>query len=172
MKRSLPVFVCALLLLVSCGSSKTVNVGSGGLLGTEKFQFGMPKGGKVVDARYGQEVWFAYGAIAGISGASANGIAISHWFETGKFIHTLQVNIVLPPDGSFYEGWLEDPASGKQISTGHLQSRFGDVRHGLTFESDEDLSKFTNVAISLEKDDGNPAIGKVVAEAKLKQIER
>lgn len=173
MKRSISIVVFVLpLLLAACGGngdSVGVDTETGGVA---TFRYNMPSGGKIVDAQKGKETWFAYGAVAGTAQTPANGLAKAHLFEDNRFLHTLQVNLALPKNGSFYEGWLLDPKSGKRISTGHLKSLFGDVRHNLSFETAEDLRALSKVVITLEKDDGNSAPGLEVASAQLKVLNR
>lgn len=167
MKQPVRLFWLAFLLLTACGGK----VGVDQPLGTETFRYNIPSG-DVQDLRYGKESWFAYGAIAGNPATPANGLAKMHIFEKGRSLHTLQVNIALPRDGFFYEGWLLDPKTEERISTGHLRSLFGDVRHNLDYSVERELRDFTQVIITLEKDDGNPAPGTEVATAHLKELKR
>ena len=167
MKRPLLRIGALSLLLAGCGSG--VNVGEP--LGSDSFRYNIPSGA-VQDLRFGKEVSFAYGPIAGTQDIPANGLAKVHVFEKGVSLHTLQVNVTLPKDGSFYEGWLLDPQTEERISTGHLNSLFGDVRHNLDYKVERDLSAFTHVIITLEKDDGNPAPGMEVATGTLKELKR
>ncbi len=167
MKRSILLVGALSLFFVGCGSN--VNVGEP--LGSDSFRYNIPSGA-VQDLRFGKEVFFAYGPIAGTKDIPANGLAKVHVFEKGISLHTLQVNITLPKDGSFYEGWLVDPQTKERISTGHLSSLFGDVRHNLDYQAKRDLSAFTNVIITLEKDDGNPSPGMEVATGPLKELKR
>lgn len=172
MKRLPLVLLLSLgLLLAGCGKSSESPERTG--TGSQAtFRYNMPAGGKIVDAQKGKETWFAYGAVAGTKEIPANGLAKSHRFENGQYLHTLQVNIGLPKDGFFYEGWLIDPETGKRISTGHLNSIFGDARHNLSLETSEDLRPYTSVVITLEKDDGNLSPGKEAATATLKVLNR
>jgi len=140
-------------------------------LGSETFRYNMPSG-NVQDLRFGKEVWFSYGAIAGTAQTPANGLAKIHVFEKGSSMHTIQLNVALPKEGYFYEGWLLNPKTNARISTGHLKSLFGDVRHNLDFKSDQDLRTYTQVIITLEKDDGNSGPGMDVAMATLKELKR
>ena len=167
MKRSILLIGALSLFFAGCGSG--VNVGEP--LGSDSFRYNIPSG-TVQDLRFGKEVSFAYGPIAGTKDMPANGLAKVHVFEKGVSLHTLQVNVALPKDGSFYEGWLVDPKTKERISTGHLNSLFGDVRHNLDYQAERDLSTFTNVIITLEKDDGNPAPGIEVATGTLKELKR
>lgn len=167
MKHSFLLLGAVPLLLAGCGSS--VDVAEP--LGSESFQYNIPSGG-VQDLRFGKEVFFAYGPIAGTTATPANGLGKVHVFEKGMSLHTLQVNIALPKDGTFYEGWLVNPKTKERLSTGHLKSLFGDVRHNLDYQANRDLSAFINVIITLEKDDGNSAPGTEVATGTLKELKR
>jgi hypothetical protein len=165
--KRLLLFLWLLPLLAGCG--KEINVGEP--LGSETFRFNMPSGA-VQDLRFGKEVTFYYGAIAGTPSVPANGLGKIHIFEKGKSLFTLQVNIALPKDGYFYEGWLINSKTGERLSAGHLKSLFGDVRHNLDYQADQDLRAYTKVVITLEKDDGNPAPGMEVATGTLKELKR
>ena len=153
------ILLClALLVLASCNRSSTDDV-----LATEEIVRAMPKGGEVVDEKRGKELWLAVGAMGGVNEHPANGVALAHYFENGTYLLTVDLNIELPPDGFFYEGWLLD--EGKDpVSAGHFRSVFGDVRHRLEFETDEDFRGSLNVIVTVEPDDGNPAPAEHVAE--------
>lgn len=142
------------------------------IVGREAFSRVFPKFGEVSDAKHGREVWFAYGALSGVSGTPANGVTDAHYLEDETFILGMQLNIDLAPEGTFYEGWLEHPETGELWSLGHLVSRFGDVRHGLRFEGGEDLRALQKVFVTLEEDDGNEEPGLRVAEGTLKVVSR
>jgi len=167
MKRSIFLLGMLPLLLAGCGSE----VGVDEPLGSETFRYNMPSGA-VQDLRFGKEVFFGYGPVSGSKDIPANGLAKVHVFEKGTSLHTLQVNVALPKDGSFYEGWLVNPKTNERVSTGHLKSLFGDVRHNLDYQAERDLRAFTKVIITLEQDDGNPAPGKEVASGILKELKR
>ncbi|MDD4628131.1 MAG: hypothetical protein PHE68_01925 [Candidatus Peribacteraceae bacterium] len=170
--KKLAIVTLCFLALTACGK-KGVDIGEkNGTGSTATYRYNMPSGGEIVDTRYGKETFFAYGAVAGRAETPANGLAKTHRFETGQSLHTLQVNIALPRNGMFYEGWVENPKTGEKLSTGHLQSIQGDARHNLSFETEKDLSAFTKVTITLEDDDGNSAQGTVVAEGTLKELKR
>ncbi|MDO8469212.1 MAG: hypothetical protein Q7S29_05650 [Candidatus Peribacter sp.] len=167
MKRSLVLLGILPLLLAGCGSAG----GDDKPLGSESFRYNIPSGA-VQDLRFGKEQFFAYGAIVGTAATPANGLTKIHVFEKGVSLHTLQVNVALPKDGSFFEGWLVNPKTNERLSTGHLKSLFGDVRHNLDYQAERDLRAFTKVIITLEKDDGNPAPGTEVATGMLKELKR
>lgn len=157
-----------LILLTACSG---LGIGDSDKLDTEEIQYGLPPaGGKIEMEGHGEEEFFAYGALTGLEGTPANGVAQSHRFADGYFLHTAQLNVLPAEDGYFYEGWLVKGPS--IISTGQLTNNFGDARHSLRFESETDLSDHLKVIITLEPDDGNPAPAEHVAEGVLKPFER
>lgn len=162
MKKSLLSIIGITLIFTACGKEKDISM--------EEVRYAIPPTGEIEYQGHGKEVWFAIGAMSGIVPTPANGVAQAHRFEDGLFLHTIQLNIAIPEDGYFYEGWLEK--DGKKVSTGHLTNPFGDVRHNLCFESDDDFTDQLEVYVTLERDDGNPAPGTVVAEGKMKVTER
>ena len=167
MKRSIVLLGMLPLLLAGCGSGTDGSAP----LGSESFRYNIPSGA-VQDLRFGKEVFFAYGPVSGSKDFPANGLAKVHVFEKGVSLHTLQVNVAMPKDGTFYEGWLVNPKTNERLSTGHLKSLFGDVRHNLDYQAERDLRAFTKVIITLEKDDGNPAPGTEIATGILKELKR
>lgn len=168
--RVLVVFLFPFLLLAGCATKEKVDDSQ--TIGTQKVIRAMPTPGRIEDARRGKEEWFAYGAVSGVEGAAANGVAKAHLFENRTFLHTVDVNIDIPKKGFFYEGWLQEEGGGDMVSTGHFVNRFGDTRHHLTFETQRNLRDHQKVILTLERDDGDPAPGKRVAEGMLKVVER
>lgn len=137
-----------------------------------RVEYTVPTGeNKYRDLEHGKEVWFAIGALGGVNGVNANGVAQAHGFEDGAYRLTIQLNVERAPEGIFYEGWLLRDGA-EPLSTGHLRSRFGDVRHALQFDTDADLREFLQVAVMRESDDGNPAPGERIAEGVLRPQER
>ncbi len=167
MRKSLSALFVLSVLLVGCSDHRSEREES---MNTEQIQYPMPQGGKVEYTGHGNEEWFAYGAMSGVEGVNANGVAQAHRFEDGRYLHTVTLNIEPAEDGYFYEGWLVNGPS--VISTGHLTNNFGDVRHSLRFEEDADYTNHLSVIITLEPDDGNPAPAGHVAEGKLKVTQR
>lgn len=167
MKKTLLLIGLLCLPLAACGNFRSEREEN---MNTEQIQFPMPQGGKVEYTGHGNEEWFAYGAMSGVEGVNANGVTQAHRFEDGRYLHTVNLNIEPPEDGYFYEGWLVKGPS--VISTGHLSNPFGDVRHSLRFEADEDYTGHLNVVVTLEPDDGDPSPAAHVAEGKLKATER
>jgi len=132
---------------------------------------GIPQGTPEVPG-HGKEVGIAYGAISGVEGHIANGIASVHYMQDKTGIVGVQVNIEVPEDGFFYEAWLSKGDGTPLLSLGHLQNPFGDARHTIQLQSDQNLSGFLNLLITREADDGNPEASEVVASAILKPTRR
>ncbi len=151
--RKLLSFTLLSFLLTGCGSSATTV--DEPIIGTQSIQQMMPVKGKVEVPGHGEEKWFAYGAMSGNQWTPANGVVTAHVFEDGATIVTMQVNVEPAKDGTFYEVWIRDPKSQKSLSAGHLVNHFADARHGLKFESSDDLRAYTDVRVTLEKDDGD-----------------
>lgn len=135
------------------------------------FNTGMPVG-PVADEKHGKETWLGVGAVMGMNGTKANGVAFGHGFEDGAYMLTGQLNIAIAEEGTFYQAWLKNEETGDLVEAGRPQPNFGDVRHGLRLESERDLSDYRNVIVSLEKDDGNTAMGEIVAQGTLKEQKR
>lgn len=161
--------LCIALLLSACSTTK-IGVEEG--IGTYEVTTAMPTKEGFKSPEHGQETWFAMTAMTGVDGVNANGVAEGHLFEDGTFSHSVQLNIKFPDNDYFYEGWLVNPDTGKFISTGHLNSLFGDVRHSLQYTSVEDMREYSKVIITLEPDDGDPAPAAHVAEGLLQVRER
>ncbi|HAI98589.1 TPA: hypothetical protein DCL30_03585 [Candidatus Peribacteria bacterium] len=165
--RLLPLFLLPALLLSACWWQQDDQG-----IGTETYNVILPQNGKAVHPKYGKETWFAYGALNGVGGSVANGVAQAYLFEGGAYDLSLQLNAQIAKEGTFYEAWLKT-GSGQMLSAGHLVNHFGDVRHQLQFESKEDFSGDLRVVVTLEKDDGNPAPSdQVIAEGTLKPTKR
>lgn len=176
MRRTLFV-LCLALVLSGClrvtQEAPTVTLGpttDSGAIGKQVLVRAMPNG-EVRDAQHGKEVWFAYGAVMGVDGAKANGVGTAHYLEDGTFVIGIQLNIAPPAEGTFYEGWLIGEG-GDRVSTGHFQQSLRETRQTLNFRTDMDLRKSLKIAVTSEKDDGNPAPGTAVAEGVLRVTKR
>jgi RecA/RadA recombinase len=166
------LLLASLSVLPACRREETVAVEEEPI-GVESFQQVMPVGGRVELPGHGEEVWFGYGAMAGTSWDPANGVVTGHTFEDGIFVFTMNLNVAQAKEGTFYEVWLKDPKTDESLSAGHLTNAFGDARHGLRYEYAQDLSDFTNVIVTLERDDGDPAMTThVIATGTLKETKR
>lgn len=171
MKR---VFVSAslCLLLSSCKESVRIFSDEDAPIGNQVIRQVLPGQGPVEAPGHGKELWFAIGAMTGVPGVNANGVAQGHYLEDGVSIVTVQLNIEEAPDGSFYEAWLVSSDESALKSIGHLRTPFGDVRHSVKFIEETDIRGFTAVRVTLEKDDGNPAASAPVAEGVWKERKR
>ncbi len=168
--RKIMLFTSFALLLTACGQTATVDEP---VIGTQSFQQMMPVKGKVEVPGHGEEKWFAYGALNGNQWTPANGVVTAHFFEDAATIFTMQINVEPSMDGTFYEVWIRDPKSQKSLSAGHLTNHFSDARHGLKFESSDDLRSYSDVRVTLEKDDGDTtASTNVIATGTLKPTKR
>ena len=160
-----------LVLLVGCKKEAVTISGVENSQGSQTLVQVLPGQGPVDTPDHGTEQWFAITPLTGLQGISANGVAQAHYLEDGTFITTVQLNIERAPDGSFYEGWMEN-SEGKKVTIGHLRTPFGDVRHSLKFLGNQDLRTYPKVLVTLEKDDGNPSASDAVAEGSLLERKR
>ena len=161
----LPVLISC-FLLAACGKNPESSDG-------QKLNYEVPVGvQKYVDPEQGRETWFAIGPISGVAGVNANGVVQAHRFQSGLFRLELQLNVARAQDGEFYEVWLAKEGDPVIVSAGQLHSRFGDVRHALTYESKDDLRAYTNVIVTRELDDGNPQPNERLAEGTLVEQKR
>jgi hypothetical protein len=159
MRFSLLVLSAA-LLLSAC--SRTVSDAPDQVL-----EYTVPTGDlKYADSIFGKEAWFAIGAFAPTQDAIANGVAQAHFFESGDYRLTVQLNVERAKDGAFYEVWLAKEGEEPR-SVGHLRSVLGDVRHALEYTAKEDLRDSLTVLVTLELDDGNSVPGLAIASAQL-----
>lgn len=171
------VSIVAFALLSACSSGGTVTINnqssseSGGVIGVQKMQMLMPTGKQLVDPTHGVEEGLAYGAVTGVSGVLANGVATAHYFQDGSTIIGVQVNIADAKDGMFYDAWLT--SDGLQpIDLGQLENSPGDVRHSLHFESKNNLQTYSKIVISLQQKGGGQTPGQTVASATLQATSR
>ncbi|TSD00032.1 MAG: hypothetical protein Greene101449_392 [Candidatus Peregrinibacteria bacterium Greene1014_49] len=176
--RFLPLI--ALLLLPACGKddeTKDPKAGTGVTieenLGIQVITQPMPVNGKVELPGHGKEEWFAYGAMAGTEWTPANGVVTGHVFTDDTTVVAMQFNVQPAIEGTYYEAWIQSPKTGASLSMGQLINGQGDSRHGLRFESPEDLRAYTDVRVTLETDDGNAdASTMIIATGELKPTKR
>lgn len=163
----------AILTLAACIQKSTVEVGGStgdsDLLEIQTFQKPLP-GEEVRDEKRGKEVWFAIGAVSGVPGVAANGVADAHYFDSNIFLITTKLNIEMAEPETYYEAWLKKE-DGALVSLGQLVSAQGDVRHSLTKEFTEDLRSASEIVITLEKADASTP-GTIVAMGTLIARER
>jgi hypothetical protein len=106
----------------------------------------------VVDPEHGKEVVFLYGAVEGVTGTNANGVAFLRVFEDGVSRATVNVNIAPPETGKRYSVNLSDSAN-LLVECGELRSVFGDVRHAVECDIEQDLREYTSINILLDSGD-------------------
>lgn len=164
------------LALSACAASTPAednqNVAVDAPLDTEILQMAMP--GKQVEVpNHGAEKFLAVGPMEGVNDTPANGVVDMHVFADGATIGSVQLNINVPEDGSFFEAWLAKADGRPAISLGHLTNPFNDVRHSLRYEQKDDLRAYTQVVVTLEEDNGDPgASTSIVAKGTLKPQKR
>ena len=90
-----------------------------------------------------------------VSGGESFGEA-TRSFVGGTFTHKVLANLPDPEPGFFYEGWLVRPSPFRILSTGKM-IKSQDGKYVLSFSSKSDLRRYTNVVITIEPDDGDPA---------------
>ncbi|MEQ1849052.1 MAG: hypothetical protein ABL890_00480 [Candidatus Peribacteraceae bacterium] len=130
-----PLILLVLSLLISaCGEPAPVSSGRE----------------KVVDPEHGKEVVFMYGAVEGVSGTNANGVAFLSVFADGVSRATANVNIALPEEGNRYFVTLSDQ-SNMTVDCGYLKSVLGDVRHAVQCDIPQDLREYTSINVLLEQ---------------------
>ena len=165
-------------LLAACLTTERVSIGekitnSGAVTGQQIFLRAMPTKGDVRDDVHGKELWFAYGAILGVNGTNANGVATAHFLQDETYVLGLQLNIVQPETGTFYEAWLVTGSAESWISLGHLTTSMPRTSlQTLRFSEKIDAREHLKIAVTSEKDDGNAAPGRVIAEGVLKVTKR
>ncbi len=177
LKRSL-AFAGLCIALAGCfGSDKTVQVGGpadkeGDILETRSFKTVMKTGKVLVDPEHGEETGFWYGALTGIDGTNANGVAFTHRFKDGVFITTANLNIAKLEKGS-YVAWIAKDTEGTGIKRmGVLQNLLGDVRHSLRYQTSEDLSAHTVILITKEDTAVPATAGKTLVVGTLKEVQQ
>ncbi|MBU2259086.1 anti-sigma factor [Patescibacteria group bacterium] len=171
-KLFLIAFLLSIFALTACSEKVTVE-DNDDAIGEEAIQMIMPQDGKAVHPKFGVEEWFAFGPMSGVGDTPANGVAQAYVFENGSYTLTMQLNIIPAADGTFYEAWLSGDESDDLVSAGHLANHFGDARHQLKFESEEDFRALLQVRVTLELDDGNPTPSTdLVAQGMLRPTQR
>ncbi len=100
--------------------------------------------------QFGKETWLGISALSGTKDAAVNGAALGHYFEQGKFILSVQLNIDAAPKGKEYHAWLEKDGTTERVYLGELMSPTGDVRHVMNFTSDTDLRDYRSLIVTLQ----------------------
>lgn len=181
MSRHRTIALLPLLILSACGKDSPpetdTETGTGVTveqnLGVQVLQQPMPVNGTIELPGHGKEEWFAYGALTGTPFTPANGVVTGHVFTDDTTVISMQFNVEPAKDGTYYEGWINNPQTGHSISLGQLINGLGDTRHGLRHESPEDQRAYTEARVTLEQDDGNAeASTNVIATGMLKPTKR
>lgn len=124
------------------------------------------------DSLHGKEVGFSIGALSGVNGSLANGVASAHYFEDKGVIFSVQLNIAEAKAGSHYEAWAQSSGDGQMSDLGKLENAIGDVRHSLRFDTQENLRNKKTIVITLQQDGRTQTPGPVVANGILKDTSR
>lgn len=87
--------------------------------------------------------------LSNLSELEASGIANRVYTEK-KFIHTITAILPTPAPDQYYEGWLHNSLKANDFfSTGKLRQEDG--RFFLEYDSDRNLSEYTKVVVTLQK---------------------
>jgi hypothetical protein len=173
-RLSLPALFLA---LAACGTAQAPTNDDGPtvespIIGRDVVQVAMPTKG-MTHPVHGKEAFLAVGPIEGVEGSPANGVATIHVFEDGTTFLGVQANINIPENGSIYEAWLAAEDGVPAILLGQLTNSFGDVRHSLRVEKNDDLRRFATILITKEPRDGNAdSSGFIAAKGTLKPQKR
>lgn len=122
--------------------------------------------------QFGKQTWIALGPIAGTKDAAINGAIRAHYFEGGKYVFALQLNIEQAPKGKTYMAWLEKPGSTDRVYAGELMSPTGDVRHVLSYNSDTDLREYRTVYVTLQNSAPSPVPAEPIARGTLEDVKQ
>lgn len=148
MRTSFLSVLCLSLLLSACGSPDTVKVEDDTILEVQKYNQVMKTGEELIDPVHGKQARFAYGALSGTNGISANGVAYLHTFEDGNSTLTVNLNILVAPKGN-YTVQLKNAANAQVMNVGTLASILGDARHSMQFTTNLDVSAYNQVLVYL-----------------------
>lgn len=160
----IPAFLC--LTLAACSTPSEQDK----VLEVQTYTQIMKTGEDFSDPIHGKGVGFFYGAVSGVEGINANGIAYIHVFEDGASTITVNLNIELPPSGKKYVAYVQDTSGSSTIKVGEMRSIVGDVRHSVKLETKENASENLSVKVRLEGRGSNDLVAegtmKVPATAK------
>lgn len=122
--------------------------------------------------QFGKEVWLGIAAVSGTKDAGINGAALGHFFEQGKYVLSIQLNIDKAPKGKEYHAWLEKDGDTSREYIGELMPPTGDVRHVLNFSSEKDLRDHTLVTVTLQNAGQIAVPGEILAKGTLEQAKK
>ena len=165
MTKSSKFLLCSLLLLSACGGSDEVEIVEDKVLEVQKYNTVYQGSG---DPEHGKQKTFKYGSIDGVGESKANGVAYFPTFEDGVSVLTVNVNILIAPEGSHYQVMLSDGSPTGLIEVGTLSSIIGDVRHSVKLVTEEDIENYNSILIYLMPDEGTGGQG-LVAQGTLKK---
>ena len=92
---------------------------------------------------------------------TASGLA-KRVYSVGEFIHTVNIDLPVPEDGSYYGGWLAEGEGEQQklVKTGKMINM--NEEYFLAFEKKEDLRSYSQVIITRESGESETP-GEIVA---------
>lgn len=146
---------------------------TGTLLSKATYKVAMPEKGNIRDLDHGNETAFMMGALAGTTeDLPANGVVQLHAYEDGAVKLSVRLHIEPAKEGTRYEAYLTGE-SQPDAYLGKMKQSFGDVRHFLEFQSNDDLSEYRTVVIKVQPDSmGRIDSTFVVATAELSSRKR
>lgn len=110
------------------------------------------------------------GKLDPVDGSNASGTAMAV-YKDGEYMMRAEIeNLVDPPEGFFYEGWVVRKEPFKFISTGKLEKE-GDNWVNV-YTSETDYSDFIRYVLTIEPDDNDPAPADHVVEGDMMKIEK
>lgn len=134
------IALLSLLVLLSACTSASSDTDDGEPLDSIEISQPMRTGGELIDPVHGKEISLWYGAVAGVNGVNANGVAFIHLFQDGVATVTANVNILPAPQGTSFEVRLTDAASARTVVIGPLESIVGDARHIVKGDTRENVA--------------------------------
>ena len=144
--KKLSLLIVAFALVAACTPSTPIVPGK---TDKQKVQDYNTVKGSAKDPTHGDSVGFWYGAIAGVSGQKANGVAYMNTFADGVSRITVNLNIAERADGKHLVAYVQGSDSSSAVKVGELQSIIGDARHSVTLETKEDIKKLLTVNVYL-----------------------
>lgn len=171
MKKSFPIALALVMFLSSCGGNATITVDPDAVIDIQTYNK-VAKKGDAPDPKHGVENSFAYGALSGVNGNTANGVAYMTTYADGVSVVTANLNTPMAPSGKKYLVWTADADGGTAELRGSLTSIVGDTRHSLRFETTDAASTLMTVVITLEPDSAaHDQPGSAVAAGTMKEVQ-